>query len=114
MQPRKTQKARPTKTTKTTKTTKARKHERTKARTRIRGVNMLPSFKSQWKRGAETLSRRELFRRSALLTLPALFRGSTAALPAAAPAAADGLRVGETIYQSIGGRPLINARGTFT
>ena len=75
---------------------------------------MLPSFKSQWKRGAETLSRRELFRRSALLTLPALFRGSTAALPAAAPAAADGLRVGETIYQSIGVRPLINARGTFT
>src|SRR5438876_10222910 len=75
---------------------------------------MLPSFKSQWKRGAETLSRRELFRRSALLTLPALFRGSTAAaaLPAAAPAAADGLRVGETIYQSIGVRPLINARGT--
>src|SRR5438876_11563121 len=77
---------------------------------------MLPSFKSQWKRGAETLSRRELFRRSALLTLPALFRGSTAAaaLPAAAPAVADGLRVGETIYQSIGVRPLINARGTFT
>ena len=77
---------------------------------------MLQSFKTQWKRGAETLSRRELFRRSALLTLPALFRGSTAAaaLPAAAPAAADGLRVGETIYQSIGVRPLINARGTFT
>ena len=77
---------------------------------------MRQPFKTQWKRGAETLSRRELFRRSALLTLPALFRGSTAAaaLPAAAPAAADGLRVGETIYQSIGVRPLINARGTFT
>jgi L-seryl-tRNA(Ser) seleniumtransferase len=77
---------------------------------------MLQSFKPQWKRGAETLSRRELFRRSALLTMPALFRGTTAAAatPDAAAAAADGLRVGQDIYQSIGVRPLINARGTFT
>src|SRR6185436_13058670 len=63
------------------------------------------------------LSRRELFRRSALLTLPALFRGNTAAAAtpaAAASAAAEGLRVGQDIYQSIGVRPLINARGTFT
>jgi L-seryl-tRNA(Ser) seleniumtransferase len=77
---------------------------------------MLQAFKTQWKRGADTLSRRELFRRSALLTLPALFRGTTAAAegPAAAPAAAEGLRVGQDIYQSIGVRPLINARGTFT
>ena len=65
-------------------------------------------------------TRRELFRRSALLALPAIFRGGTgaaaspAARSAAAPAAADGLRVGEDIYQSIGVRPLINARGTFT
>src|SRR5947208_764299 len=76
---------------------------------------MLQSFKTQWKRGAETLSRRELFRRSALLTMPALFRGTTAAAtPDAAAAAADGLRAGQDIYQSIGVRPLINARGTFT
>jgi L-seryl-tRNA(Ser) seleniumtransferase len=78
---------------------------------------MLQSLKTQWKRGAHTLSRRELFRRSALLTLPALFRGNTtasAATAAAAPAAADGLRVGQDIYQSIGVRPVINARGTFT
>jgi L-seryl-tRNA(Ser) seleniumtransferase len=76
---------------------------------------MLQSFKTQWKRGAETLSRRELFRRSALLTMPALFRGTTAAAPPdAAAAAADGLRAGQDIYQSIGVRPLINARGTFT
>src|SRR6202011_1769004 len=77
---------------------------------------MLQSFKSQWKRGADTLSRRELFRRSALLTLPALFRGNpaAAATATAAPAAAEGLRVGQDIYQSIGVRPLINARGTFT
>jgi uncharacterized pyridoxal phosphate-dependent enzyme len=77
---------------------------------------MMQSFKTQWKRGAETLSRRELFRRSGLLTLPLLFRGNRAgaALPAALPSAADGLRVGQDIYQSIGIRPLINARGTFT
>jgi len=61
-------------------------------------------------------TRRELFRRSALLTLPGLLRGNTAAAatPEAAPAAADGLRVGPDIYQSIGVRPLVNARGTFT
>jgi uncharacterized pyridoxal phosphate-dependent enzyme len=66
-------------------------------------------------------SRRELFRRSGLLMLPAIFRGGTAAAaPAAPPAgtlsatAMDGLRVGEDIYRSIGVRPLINARGTFT
>lgn len=75
------------------------------------GVKMLQSLKSQWKRGAETLSRRELFRLSALLTLPALFRDTPAG---AAPAAAEGLRVGKDIYQSVGVRPLINARGTFT
>ena len=70
---------------------------------------MLQSLKTRW-------SRRELFRRSALLTLPALFRGSPAEAGAvsAAPEAADGLRVGQDIYQSIGVRPLINARGTFT
>ena len=69
---------------------------------------MLQSLKTRW-------TRRELFRRSALLTLPALFRGDPAAAASAAvPAAAEGLRVGQDIYQSIGVRPLINARGTFT
>lgn len=72
---------------------------------------MLRSLKIQWKRGAETLSRRELFRRSALLTLPALFRGNSLT---AAPTSPQGLRVGRDIYESIGVRPLINARGTFT
>jgi uncharacterized pyridoxal phosphate-dependent enzyme len=83
---------------------------------------MLQAVKTQWTRGAATLSRRELFRRSGLLAVPAIFRGRTAsaATPAAAavvPAAPDendGLRVGDDIYQSIGVRPLINARGTFT
>src|SRR5438067_2511856 len=63
-------------------------------------------------------SRRELFRRSGLLALPALFRGGPVAAAdstAAAPAGAlDGLRAGADIYRSIGVRPLINARGTFT
>src|SRR5260370_5361608 len=65
-----------------------------------------------------TVSRRELFRRSALLTLPALLRSdplaAAPAVPAAAAAAVDGLRAGKDVYQSIGVRPLINARGTFT
>src|SRR5438093_1004858 len=77
------------------------------------GDAMLDTLTRHW-------TRRELFRRSGLLALPAIFRGGTgaaaspAARSAAAPAAADGLRVGEDIYQSIGVRPLINARGTFT
>lgn len=61
-------------------------------------------------------SRRELFRRTALVALPALYRRQAAAAPAqqTAPATVEGLRVGADIYQSIGVRPLINARGTFT
>src|SRR5262245_27232369 len=50
------------------------------------------------------LSRRNLFRRSALMALPAMFRGQ--------PTAAT--LTSEDVYQSIGVRPLINARGTFT
>jgi uncharacterized pyridoxal phosphate-dependent enzyme len=60
-----------------------------------------------------TVSRRELFRRSALLTLPAFLRSDPAAAASAAPAAEE-LRAGKDVYQSIGVRPLINARGTFT
>src|SRR5262245_29640854 len=60
-------------------------------------------------------SRRELFRRSGLLMLPAIFRGGhAAAAPTLEDGAANALRVGEDIYRSIGVRPLINARGTFT
>ena len=65
-----------------------------------------------------TWTRRELFRRSGLLALPAILRGGTAAAAdpsvATTTAAGDGLRAGTDIYQSIGIRPLINARGTFT
>jgi uncharacterized pyridoxal phosphate-dependent enzyme len=74
---------------------------------------MFQPFKIRAKCGAEPLSRRELFRTSALLTLPAIFRGSPAtAMPARS--ADDALRVGDDVYRSIGVRPLINARGTFT
>jgi uncharacterized pyridoxal phosphate-dependent enzyme len=65
-----------------------------------------------------TVSRRELFRRSALLTLPAFLRRDVVAAADIAvdqgAAAAQGLRAGKDVYQSIGVRPLINARGTFT
>src|SRR3977135_3234654 len=60
-----------------------------------------------------TVSRRELFRRSALLTLPAFLRSDPASAAPADAAAAE-LRPGKDVYQSIGVRPLINARGTFT
>jgi L-seryl-tRNA(Ser) seleniumtransferase len=70
---------------------------------------------------ASGFTRRELFRKGGLLggvlAFPGLLRGGEAvAAPAPAPAAAAaaGLRVGPDIYQSIGVRPLINARGTYT
>src|SRR5260221_13257749 len=71
------------------------------------------SLDTHRKQAVHTVSRRELFRRSALLSLPALFRGSPLA---AAPAAteAEQLRAGKDVYQSIGVRPLIKRRGTFT
>jgi L-seryl-tRNA(Ser) seleniumtransferase len=64
-----------------------------------------------WKRDAGSLSRREWFGRSALLALPALLRGR---LVSAATETEGALRAGGDVYQSIGIRPLINARGTFT
>src|SRR5262245_2737619 len=79
----------------------------------------------------EGISRRELFRYGGglgtLLALPALLpleaqarvasEASGLAVPGATPVAptnGTGLRVGPEIYQSIGVRPLINARGTYT
>jgi uncharacterized pyridoxal phosphate-dependent enzyme len=67
-----------------------------------------------------TISRRELIRRGgvlgSLLALPAALRGGAqeAAKTAGTATAAAGLRAGANVYQSIGVRPLINARGTFT
>ena len=64
------------------------------------------------------ISRRELIRRGgvlgSLLALPALLRGAPPQGAAAPAAASAGLRAGPDIYRSIGVRPLINARGTFT
>src|SRR5215470_3361551 len=56
-------------------------------------------------------NRRDLFRQGGLLALPGLLGRSRMA---AAPPIAEGLRVGNDIYQSIGVRPLINCRGTLT
>ncbi len=65
-----------------------------------------------------TVSRRELFRWSAALTAPALLRSSAgAAQPRPDEAAQPQSRTAapvKNVYQSIGVRPLINARGTFT
>ncbi len=70
----------------------------------------------------EGFTRRELLQRTSLLALPAALGLDWAALDAAAAAAAEtgpavaaaGLTVGPGLYQSIGVRPMINARGTYT
>jgi L-seryl-tRNA(Ser) seleniumtransferase len=66
-----------------------------------------------------TMTRRELLRRGGdvggLLALPLILpREAAASASRAAVADNSGLRVGDDIYQSIGVRPLVNARGTFT
>ena len=68
---------------------------------------MLQSLKSRF---VNKLSRRELFRRGSLLALPAFLPEKLVAAAAGTPK----VRVGADIYKSIGVRPLINARGTFT
>src|SRR5437762_8897828 len=72
------------------------------------------------------ITRRELFRRGgalgSLLAFPGVVRGvaqaSSASPPSsiaiAGPTGANALKLGADMYQSIGVRPLINARGTFT
>ena len=78
--------------------------------------------------GAEGISRRELFRRGGLLggalAVPGLLPSDPVEAapapppppPAPPPAlpAGVGLRLGPDIYESIGVRPLVNARGTYT
>ncbi len=69
---------------------------------------------------ASGITRRELVRRGGLLALPLLLKGREAvaapfgATPAPAPPALPGLRVGPEMFQSIGVRPFVNARGTYT
>jgi uncharacterized pyridoxal phosphate-dependent enzyme len=64
------------------------------------------------------ISRRDLFRRGrdvgSILTISSLLRELGLTPVVDAKAAAAGLSTGPEIYQSIGVRPLINARGTFT
>ena len=54
------------------------------------------------------LGRRDLFRGATMAALPAFLQSRAAAAPA------EGLQTGKGLYQSIGVKPLINARGTFT
>src|SRR4029078_12010669 len=69
-----------------------------------------------------TISRRELFRRGgvlgSLLAFPGALKAAVQSPPAAAGSVATAVtgtrKLGTDIYQSIGVRPLINARGTFT
>ena len=69
------------------------------------------------------ITRRELFRRGgvlgSVLAFPSVLKGAAQAATASSaavtgPAGANALRLGADMYQSIGVRPLINARGTFT
>jgi L-seryl-tRNA(Ser) seleniumtransferase len=62
---------------------------------------MYELLKSRW-------GRRDLFRGGLLAGLPALARGGAAA------ATGTGLQIGPNLYESIGVKPLINGRGTFT
>jgi uncharacterized pyridoxal phosphate-dependent enzyme len=65
--------------------------------------------------GGGHLGRRELFRRSTVLALPVLLADDLIA--SAAPAeqtASEGFDAAVALYQRIGVRPVINARGTFT
>ena len=71
---------------------------------------MFNTLRNSWKLNVGKLGRRELFRRGTLLTLPAFLTGKLTA----ASTGSQGMRVGSDLYQSIGVRPLINARGTFT
>ncbi len=57
---------------------------------------------------SKRLPRRDVFRGSALGFLAGLAPGAAQAAPA------KGLQLGPTLYESIGVKPLINARGTFT
>jgi uncharacterized pyridoxal phosphate-dependent enzyme len=61
----------------------------------------------------QRLGRRDLFQTGALAGLAGWFgKGSVAA--AAAATTGSGLQLGPNLYQSIGVRPIVNARGTFT
>ncbi|MGH9665842.1 MAG: hypothetical protein ACRD9L_15560, partial [Bryobacteraceae bacterium] len=76
---------------------------------------MLNSFLNFLDRRTQNVNRRDLFRTAGLLTAPALlpplFQGRASAAPASI---SPGLQVGPEIYKSIGVKPIVNCRGTFT
>ena len=76
----------------------------------------MPEFPLPRLLSGSRFSRREWLGRGSLLTfLSSLFRGSAAAATGAPAApAGPGLRLGPDLYESIGVRPLVNARGTYT
>ncbi|MBI3667049.1 MAG: hypothetical protein HY236_12655, partial [Acidobacteria bacterium] len=67
-----------------------------------------------WREKISGLSRRELFRGSGWLATLGLWPSARAAAVAAAPGPPPPLTLGPEIYQSIGVRPIINCKGTFT
>src|SRR5579863_1388833 len=70
------------------------------------------SLANLFDRYLRTVSRRDLFRAGSLLTMPAWLRNAHGTPPPAS--VSPGLRVGPDIYESVGIRPIINCRGTFT
>jgi uncharacterized pyridoxal phosphate-dependent enzyme len=71
---------------------------------------MMRPPKKTGKQKSTKFSRRELFRLGSILALPAMFSRKMAATPANK----GKLQLGKELYPSIGVKPLINARGTYT
>jgi D-glucosaminate-6-phosphate ammonia-lyase len=72
------------------------------------------SMKETLARYLGRLSRRELLRGGGLLAAGPAFVAGSGSAAAATPATAGKLQLGPDIYQSIGVRPFVNCRGTFT
>ncbi len=70
------------------------------------------SPKNAWEWRGSGLSRRDLFRQGGLLAFLTGQLSSPSAV--AAPLSTEAVQAGQRIYQSLGVRPLINCRGTFT
>jgi D-glucosaminate-6-phosphate ammonia-lyase len=78
-------------------------------RERVKGVGIMNNrWFGKFSEIAGGINRRDLFRGGGLLAALGAVRGGHA------PAAAATLEIGHNIYQSIGVRPVINCKGTFT
>ena len=60
------------------------------------------------------VTRRQMLQSGSLLALPGVWHGARPAAAGVASAASTGLRVGSRMYESIGVRPIVNGRGTYT